>query len=67
MYTHLTEQLAGQRQAELQAELQARPPASRHSDRIRRAPRQHRHPIRRRTGYALVSIGLRLVYLAGED
>jgi hypothetical protein len=26
-----------------------------------------RHPVRRRAGYALVSLGLRLAYAAGED
>lgn len=30
------------------------------------ARRGHRHPIRRRVGWALVSLGLRLAYAAGE-
>lgn len=67
MYTHLTEQLADQHQAELHAQSPKSSHASpaHHTSRTRLAPRRHRHPIRRRTGYALVALGLRLA--AGED
>lgn len=36
--------------------------ASLRADRHRRS-----HPVRRRAGYALISIGLRLAYAAGDD
>jgi hypothetical protein len=32
-----------------------------------RAQQTHRHPVRRRAGYALISLGLRLAYAAGEE
>jgi hypothetical protein len=70
MYSHQIEQLADQRQAELHARSaqrgyagRARPVHLGHQDPTRR----RQHTIRRRTGYALISIGLRLAYLAGED
>jgi hypothetical protein len=68
MYSHQIEQLAEQRQSELQARCQrgSHTGPARQDARAAR-PRQHRHPIRRRTGYALITIGLRLAYLAGED
>jgi hypothetical protein len=65
MYTHLTEQLADQRRAELHARSGHAQPHP--QGRAATARRQHRHPIRRRAGYALVSLGLRLAYVAGED
>ncbi len=55
MHPHLLEQVAAQHTAELRATSAAAVRAS-------RARRGRRHPIRRRTGWALVSVGL---WLAG--
>jgi hypothetical protein len=79
MYTHQIEQLADQRQAELHRQTaphgQASPTWPGHQPGQARwllgrqaiGHPQHRHPIRRRAGYALVSLGLRMAYVAGED
>ena len=69
MHPYLTQQIAAQRETELREH-----GASRHTRQVLRvrqaspasAPgRSHR--VRRRAGYALISIGLRLAYAAGED
>jgi hypothetical protein len=73
MNTHLTQQIATQRQTEMRQEA-ARRAGHRQARRAHRAHRMrqasqagHSHPVRRRAGYALISIGLRLAYAAGED
>jgi hypothetical protein len=71
VHPYLSEKIARQRQADLCA----RAARSRHASQVRyaRQPRQarghrgRRHVIRRRAGWALVSLGLRLAYAAGED
>ncbi|HEX4063082.1 MAG TPA: hypothetical protein VHY58_18850 [Streptosporangiaceae bacterium] len=60
MYPHLTDQLVSQHQTDVRTD-------ARHTHRFVRSPRNHRNPVRRRAGYALVSLGLRLAYAAGED
>jgi hypothetical protein len=69
MYPYQTDQIATH-QAELRTQ------AARHAAAIRArragqagagAGRAHHHPVRRRAGYALITLGLRLVYVAGED
>jgi hypothetical protein len=74
MYSHQIEQIASQQQAELEARTlrsaQAgwvRPVHQVHQSGRAAAPRSRRHPIRRRAGYALVSVGLRLATISGED
>jgi hypothetical protein len=56
MYPHLTDQIVTQHQADLRTDAR----------RSHRGGIQHRYAIRRRAGYALVSIGLRLAYTADE-
>jgi hypothetical protein len=63
--------IASQHDSELRA-LSARCGQARQAQRARRsgqapAHRGHRHLIRRRAGWALISLGLRLAYAAGED
>jgi hypothetical protein len=79
MYTHQIEQIADQQQTELQARSArshqhgpVRPARQGHQasqarshQSIRRQQRQH--PIRKRAGYALVSLGLRLASVADQD
>jgi hypothetical protein len=70
MYPHLTDQLVSQHQTDMRID-------ARQAHRAGRAQRNPaflagkrpygRHPVRRRAGYALVSLGLRLAYAAGED
>ena len=70
MNTHLTEQIAAQRQTEMRDEAAHRAGhrQARQAHRLRQASQAGRsHPVRRRAGYALISIGLRLAYAAGED
>lgn len=74
---YLTEQIAAHRQTDMRksadrraAAHQARRaglagPSRRASFRPGRSRRSH--PMRRRAGYALISIGLRLAYAAGDD
>ena len=70
MYPYLTQRIAAQRETELREQAAA----SRHARQVLRvrqaspasAPGRS-HPMRRRAGYALISIGLRLAYAAGED
>lgn len=82
MHPYLSEKIARQRQADLCAQAARSRQASqaRYAQRARQARearyarqarqagarRGHRHPIRRRVGWALVSLGLRLAYAAGE-
>lgn len=82
MHPYLSEKIARQRQADLCAQAARSRQASqaRYAQRARQAQearyarqarqagarRGHRHPIRRRVGWALVSLGLRLAYAAGE-
>lgn len=82
MHPYLSEKIACQRQADLCAQAARSRQASqaRYAQRARQARearyarqarqagarRGHRHPIRRRVGWALVSLGLRLAYAAGE-
>jgi hypothetical protein len=56
MYPHLTDQIITRHQTDMRTDAR----------RAHRDNRQHRHPVRRRAGYALVTIGLRLVYTADE-
>ena len=73
MYTHLNEQIATQRQTEMrdQAARRAGHRQARQARRMRAASTAtahgHSHPVRRRAGYALISIGLRLAYAAGDE
>jgi hypothetical protein len=67
MNSHQIEQLAEQRQSEFRSQSSHVSPARRRYQPTPAARPSHRHPIRRRTGYALITIGLRLAYLAGED
>ena len=60
MYPHLTDQIVSQHQNDMRTD-------ARRAHRFTRIQRNHRHPVRRRAGYALVSLGLRLAYAAGED
>jgi hypothetical protein len=79
MHPYLSEMIARQRQADLCARAarsrhasQARHAQQAQEARQARQARQawarrgHRHLIRRRVGWALVSLGLRLAYAAGE-
>ena len=73
MNTHLTQQIAIQRQTDMRQEAADRAGRrqARRAHRIRQASQAtaqgRSHPVRRRAGYALISIGLRLAYAAGED
>jgi hypothetical protein len=72
MNSYLTERIAAQRQSELRdaAAHRAGHRQARQAHKSRRAsfrPGKRSHPVRRRAGYALISIGLRLAYAAGED
>lgn len=70
MNSYLTERIAAQRQTELRdaATHRAGHRQARQAHRVRQATEHGRsHPVRRRAGYALISIGLRLAYAAGED
>jgi hypothetical protein len=73
MYPYLTEQLAAQRQIELREHTARRAGyrQAQQAHRMRRAgaaaSHGRSHPVRRRAGHALISIGLRLAYAAGED
>lgn len=69
MNPHLTQQLASQHEADLRR-------LARHSGhtspaRQARQTLSHRsrqsHPVRRRAGWALISLGMRLAYTAGEE
>jgi hypothetical protein len=60
MYPHLSDRIVDQHQAEVRT-------VARQASRASQVHQRHEHPIRRRAGYALVSLGLRLVYTAGED
>jgi hypothetical protein len=60
MYPHLTDQVIDQHQAEVRT-------LARQAHRASQVHQRHEHPIRRRAGYALVSLGLRLATTAGED
>jgi hypothetical protein len=68
VHPYLSEMIVRQRQAELRA-LAAGRGHIRNAAHARQARAQqgHRHLIRRRAGWALVSLGLRLAYVAGED
>lgn len=80
MNTYLTEQIAAQRQTDMRHEAARR--AGHHQARqahrmqastadrrasLRSAQSGRSHPVRRRAGYALISIGLRLAYAAGDE
>jgi hypothetical protein len=70
MNTHLTEQIATQRQTDMRHEAAHRAGhrQARQAHRVRQASTaSHSHPVRRRAGHALISLGLRLAYAAGED
>jgi len=73
MNTHLTQQIATQRQTDMRQEAADRAGhrQARRAHRMRQASQAaahgHNHPVRRRAGYALISIGLRLAYAAGDD
>lgn len=71
MNPHLTGELARQHQAGLNALGENRGPAAaaRQARRAHRAQAHHghRHALRRRTGWALVSLGARLAYGVGEE
>jgi hypothetical protein len=60
MYPHLTDQVVSQHQTDIATQ-------ARQSHRPSQVHQRHEHPIRRRAGYALVSLGLRLAYTAGQD
>lgn len=70
MHPYLSEMIVRQRQADVRALAagrgHARNAAHARQARQSRAPRSRRHVIRRRAGWALVSLGLRLAYAAGE-
>jgi hypothetical protein len=68
MHPYQAEQVARQRMTE-RRQSSARAAAARQARAARRAGAQHggRRPIRRRAGWALISLGLRLAYTAGED
>jgi hypothetical protein len=71
VHPYLSEKLAQQRHADLcaRAARSRRASQARYARRARQARARggHRHLIRRRAGWALVSLGLRLAYVAGED
>ncbi len=73
MYPHQTEQMASQHQTEMREEAARRAGhrQARLAHRVRQASPAatdgHSHPVRRRAGYALISIGLRLAYAAGDN
>lgn len=70
MHPYLSEMIVRQQQADLRALAasgRARNAAHARQARQARASRGHRHMIRRRAGWVLVSVGLRLAYAAGED
>jgi hypothetical protein len=60
MYPHLTDQIISQHQTDMRTD-------ARRAHRAGLTQRNHRHAVRRRAGYALVTLGLRLAYAAGED
>lgn len=70
MHPYLSEMIVRQQQADLRAQSagrgHARNAARAGQARQARARRSRRHPIRRRAGWALVLLGLRLAYAAGE-
>ena len=71
MHPYLSEKIIRQQQADLRALAAGRghPGNAAYAVQARQA-RGHqgrRHMIRRRAGWALVSLGLRLAYAAGED
>lgn len=70
MHPYLSEMIVRQHQADLRALAAGRGHArnAAYARQARQAParRGHRHPIRRQAGWALVSLGLRLAYAAGE-
>ena len=67
MYPYLTERMAAQRLAELREQAAGHRQAHQ-AHRVRQLSQHQRsHPVRRRAGYALISIGLRLAYAAGEE
>lgn len=66
MNRYMIQQLASQHQADLRRAV-AR---GGHGKLARQASAQHRHhshPVRRRAGWALISLGVRLAYSAGEE
>ena len=67
MHPYLSEKIIRQHQADLRALAAGRghPGNAAHARRAR--GHQGHHLIRRRAGWALVSLGLRLAYTAGED
>ena len=71
MHPYLSEMIVRQQQADLRALAagsgHARNAAHARQARQARVRRGHRHVIRRRAGWVLVSLGLRLAYVAGED
>ena len=70
MHPYLSEKIIRQHQADLRALAAGRghPGNAAHAAQARRARRhQGHHLIRRRAGWALVSLGLRLAYTPGED
>ena len=74
MHPYLSEKIVRQHQADLRALAAGRghPRNAAHAAQARQARQArghqgHRHMIRRRAGWALVSLGLRLAYPAGED
>lgn len=71
MNPYLTEQLASQHAAEVRARsadsVRATRVAQARRAREATAHTGHRHAIRRRAGWALISLGLRLTYAAGKD
>jgi hypothetical protein len=69
MNPHLTQQLVSQHEAG-QRRLAASSGHSSKAEQARHAPgRQGRrpHPVRRQAGWALISLGIRLAYTAGEE
>ena len=70
MHPYLSEMIIRQHQADLRALAAGRGQATNAPFARQawqgRARRGHRRPIRRRAGWALVSLGLRLAYAAGE-
>jgi hypothetical protein len=70
VYPHLTDRLVSQHQNDMRTDARrAQRPGltQRNSAFLAGKTPYGRHPVRRRAGYALVSLGLRLAYAAGED
>lgn len=69
MNHYVTQQLAGQHEADLRR-LATRGGQASLARQARQARSQHgrrSHPVRRRAGWALISLGMRLAYTAGEE